>query len=300
MKIYNSPLANIIKPYRVIIIFTFIINCLITTALAQTSVWKVSKNGKSLYLGGTVHILPAEQYPLPAAFEHAFHASDKLIFEAPLPDPSDVAAESDMMSKMAYTNGQTLSKTLQQSTYTNLNQYFASFGMSASQFDAFKPGFIIIMMSMLEIKKSYLSGEGVDAYFLKKGHQEKKLVRYLETADFQISLLANMGLGDEDNLINSSIKSNEDFANKFKKIITAWRSGNKTALHQAILEDAINFNTATYNALFKDRNHRWLPKIIHTFSRPETSFVLVGVGHLVGHDGLLSLLKKQGYTIQQQ
>jgi uncharacterized protein len=300
MKLYNSALTNIITPFRVIMIFALFMIRLTPTALAQTSVWKATKNGKLLYLGGTVHVLPAEQYPLPPAFEHAFFASDTLIFEAPLPDPTDVAATSQMMRKMAYTNGETLSTTLKPSTYTNLEQYFSSFGMSASQFDPFKPGFSIMMMSMLEVKKAGLSGEGVDAYFLTKARKERKQISYLETADFQLSLLANMGHGNEDNFINTSIRNNKGFAQKFKHVIASWRSGNDVALQQVILEDAINLDIATYNAFFTDRNKRWLPQIIHAQKNSETIFVLVGAGHLVGPDGLLSLLKNKGYIIEQE
>jgi uncharacterized protein YbaP (TraB family) len=299
MKKYLPPLAIFSSHFRVVLFFTLFISCLSTVAFAQTSVWKVSKNGKTLYLGGTVHVLPTDQYPLPKPFDRAFNDSDNLMFETPLPDPTDMVAASNMMSKMSYTNGDTLSKKLNRSTYEKLNKYLSSFGINAAQFDQFKPGFLIVMMSMLELKKANLSGEGVDAYFMKKGREENKYISFFETADFQLSLLANMSNGNEDNFIKTSIKGNKNFAQKFERIVKYWRNGNEAGLQQVILEDSKNFDRKTYNALFKDRNHRWLPKIIQALSRTETTFILVGAGHLVGHDGVLALLKNKGYKIQQ-
>ena len=48
---------------------------------AKSSVWKVSKGGESLYIGGTCHLLRSSDYPLPPEFELAYDQSDTLAFE---------------------------------------------------------------------------------------------------------------------------------------------------------------------------------------------------------------------------
>jgi uncharacterized protein YbaP (TraB family) len=35
-------------------------------------------------------------------------------------------------------------------------------------------------------------------------------------------------------------------------------------------------------------------------AKPQPCFVVVGAAHLIGPDGLLALLKKKGYKIEQQ
>ena len=49
---------------------------------AGAPVWKISKDGNVLYLGGTIHLLGVNDYPLPAAFEKAYQQSSLLVFEA--------------------------------------------------------------------------------------------------------------------------------------------------------------------------------------------------------------------------
>jgi len=45
---------------------------------ADTSVWKVSKGNRHLYLGGTIHVLSKNDYPLQASFEKAYHLSHRV------------------------------------------------------------------------------------------------------------------------------------------------------------------------------------------------------------------------------
>src|SRR4051812_27844848 len=49
----------------------------------QSSVWRVDKDGHHLYMGGTIHLLRKEDYPLPDVFEEAYRDSKKLVFELP-------------------------------------------------------------------------------------------------------------------------------------------------------------------------------------------------------------------------
>jgi uncharacterized protein YbaP (TraB family) len=51
--------------------------------------------------------------------------------------------------------------------------------------------------------------------------------------------------------------------------------------------------------LITDRNRNWLPVIEAYQRKPQTRFILVGVGHLVGPDGLIEALKKRGYTVDK-
>ena len=50
-------------------------------AIAESPVWKVTNGEEHLYLGGTIHLLGQSDYPLPAGFEHAYRAAEKIVFE---------------------------------------------------------------------------------------------------------------------------------------------------------------------------------------------------------------------------
>ena len=83
-------------------------SCLLaTTVQAKSSVWQVSKGNDSLFIGGTVHILPKSEMPLPVEFNHAYKQADTIVLEAPIPDPSDAQApnSASLFSNASFTSG---------------------------------------------------------------------------------------------------------------------------------------------------------------------------------------------------
>ena len=135
------------------------------TAHAQSSVWKVSKGNDHIFIGGTVHILPPSEFPLPKEFEQAYKESDSIVLEAKLPDASDAEFQMSMMQQMTYDNGKTISNFLTPKTQQQLNDYVSSLGVNLAMFEHFKPGFLVTMLALLEAQKAQLSGEGVDIFY---------------------------------------------------------------------------------------------------------------------------------------
>ena len=270
-----------------------------TSAQADTSMWKVSKGDDYLYIGGTVHLLPESAFPLPAEFDQAYSATDTLVLETKMPEPTDTAIQTAMLKAMSYSDGRSLSAVLSKEVYQQLSDYFAPFGIQLSQLDAYKPGFVMIQMLALETMKAQMAGEGVDSHFDKRAKADGKALAYLETVESQINLLANMGEGYEDAFIKMNLSQVEDFKNYFNAMIAAWRAGDMTELDKLAVQPARDLDPVLYQAMFVQRNNDWLPKIEQLFGNKNKELVLVGGGHLAGSDSVLALLEKAGYKVQQ-
>jgi len=273
----------------------------ITSAQAEptSSVWKVSKGNDYIYVGGTVHILPASEFPLPGAFDKAYKDSQGIVLEADLPDPNDVQAQMQMMQAMAYSDGRTLKDVLKPKTFQALSEYFAQFGASAEQLQGFKPGFIMTMMLAMEAQKEQMAGEGVDAYFDKLAEKDKKLIEYLETTEFQIDMLANLGEGDEDKFINMNLQQMSEFKPLMLKMIKAWKTGDVKVIDDVLSAQMKDESPEIYETMITARNKDWIAKIERLFGDNDKEFVLVGAGHLAGDDSVLKLLSDKGYKISQ-
>jgi uncharacterized protein YbaP (TraB family) len=48
-----------------------------------------------------------------------------------------------------------------------------------------------------------------------------------------------------------------------------------------------------------ERNRRWLPQIEKFLQRGEETLVVVGAAHLVGKNGVIELLRRRGYRLEQ-
>lgn len=264
----------------------------------QSSVWKVSKGDKSLYLGGTCHILRKSDFPLPAEFDKAYEKADSLIFEV---DPSalqDPSFAMQLMSESVYKDGRTLKTVLSEEAYTALAEQGRKSNLPIEVIERTKPGMAITMITLQELTKIGVSQEGVDLHYAKKAQSDKKSIGSLETADFQLDLLVNLGEGMESEMVLYSLKDLDKIGELFEDIIASWRSGNLDTIEEVFVGEMSNYPDI-YNQMIKDRNARWIPQIEAMLSSEPTEFVLVGVGHMPGKDGLLPLLKAAGCSIEQ-
>lgn len=293
----NKITARITK--KIATLFTLATLCsLPIEAMAKSSVWKVSKDNDHIFIGGTIHILP-EQQKMPDEFFKAYNATDEIVLEAELPDPNDVAAQQAMIAQMSYQQGENLKTKLTPTTFQSLQNYFATVGSDINQFTSFKPGFVITIMALIELQRSNITGQGVDAFFEEKATLDNKSINYLETAEMQFTMLSNLGEGYEDDFILSNLELNSSFSEFFHLTLAAWQEGDEDRLENLINIAALESDERSYDALFTDRNKNWVPKIEKLFNNTNKEFVLVGAGHLFGKGGLLGLLKNQGYTIEQ-
>ena len=270
---------------------------LASTAASATSVWQIDKGEDTVYLGGTVHILPASEFPLPKTFMDVYGKTDSIVLEAKLPDPTDQAAQMAMMQALSLPPGQSLSTLLSESTYAELKAYFASIGMDLAQFERFKPGFVVPLMVVIEAQRHNMAGDGVDAFFSKKAKQDGKPAEYLETMEFQLNLLAQQGKGEEDHLVKTSLDYIPEFKPLLEKLIAAWRSGDEKTLVDLVVNRMKEESPKGFKTMMIDRNKDWVPKIENMFGDDDKEFVLVGVGHLVGEDNVIELLKEKGYKV---
>jgi len=265
-------------------------------AIAESSVWKVSKGNDHVYIGGTVHILPVSEFPLPQEFITAYKNTDTIVLETKLPDPNDQAFQAKMMAQVSYKDGKKLTDVLSKETYQALTEYIAGFGGDINRLAGFKPGFVVTMMAMMEAQRAQIAGDGVDTYFSQLAVKDKKIPEYLESVEFQIEMLANMGKDDAESFVKLSLSQMGEFKSMFNKLLPAWRAGDAKQMAELVIKP-MQEDPKSLKALMTDRNKNWIPHIEKMFNDDDKEFVLVGVGHLVGEESVLTLLKAKGYQV---
>lgn len=276
----------------------FLLGGLCHQAQADSSVWKVSKDSDYIYLAGTVHILPPSEFPLPKEFDIAYANTDAVILETELPAEGDTAFQAKMMQIMTYSQGKTLRDYVSKKTYSQLEAYATEMGASMVMLERFKPGLLLTIFTMMEVQRAGLKGEGVDAYFDKLAKKDGKKLEYLETIDFQLNMIANMGEGNEDKFLLQNLEEFKDFKPLLLKLIAAWRSGDMNTLNTIALEP-MKKDPQSMKQLLTDRNNNWIPLIDAMFTDNDKELVMVGAAHLVGEQGVITLLENKGYKITQ-
>lgn len=279
--------------------FAVMLGCCSSVWAQHSSVYRVCKATDCFYLGGTVHILPDSQYPLPDPFIDAYQQSDTVILEAPLPAPEDEAAQRQLLTAMQYPAGQTLSQHLSPAIQTQLDHALRRYGLQLANFDQFRAGFVATQLILLETQRTGLKGIGVDAYFESRARREQKHLAYLETLEFQLQLLATLADGRESEFIEIALAELANTAPELRKLLAAWRSGNLAQIERDVLLPTASQDPRSYQRLFVQRNQQWLPKLQALFGNGSTELVLVGTGHLAGDQGIIAMLRAQGVIVTQ-
>jgi uncharacterized protein YbaP (TraB family) len=272
---------------------------LVLPAHAQSPVWKVEKDARLMFIGGTMHILTARDYPLPSAFETAYQQSGRLIFETDMAKMESPQFQQYMLAELSYSDGRNLQQVLRADTYRSVSEFFTARGVPMASVENFKPGMVATMMAMVELQRLGLVGVGVDSYFNQRADREQKAKGKLETVEQQISFIAGMGAGREDEMLAYNLADLKSLPSLWQSMNQAWRSGDLRALEEIAATPLRDDFPEIYQALLVNRNNAWMPQIEVMSKTAEVEFVLVGALHLVGSDGLLAMLSSRGYKITQ-
>ena len=87
-------------------------------------------------------------------------------------------------------------------------------------------------------------------------------------------------------------------AHEMAQITHAWVKGDVIGL-DSLLNKSLVASPAMYATLVTNRNRSWIPKIDALLAGKQDALVVVGAAHLVGKQGVVEMLRAQGYKIEQ-
>jgi uncharacterized protein YbaP (TraB family) len=259
----------------------------------------VQSGSKVLYLAGSVHALSADVYPLNPAFERAFQASDMLVEEIDFTEADLLTLGPVLASRGMYLNGRTFDQAVSKETLALVTSKLDP-PLSLELIRSMKPWMVMLMLSAMQVERAGLdTGLGLDKYFFDKATAARKAVVGLETAESQIDRFDQMPEPLQEQLLLSTLEDLEADSRELTSIVASWQRGDAASLEKTLL-DGFKKYPAAYSSLIVERNNNWMPQLDTCLARASSCLVVVGAAHLVGPDGLLALLQRKGYRIEQQ
>lgn len=100
------------------------------------------------------------------------------------------------------------------------------------------------------------------------------------------------------NLLYKIFKPNE-LKEQTSEVFSLYKNQEIQALYDYTKEsyDDPKYPTSDIKVLLDNRNISWIPVIEAQISK-ESTFIAVGAAHLAGENGVINLLKKQGYNLK--
>jgi hypothetical protein len=266
----------------------------------KSFLWKVHSGSKLVYLADSVHALSADVYPLSPAFEQAFLASDTLVEEIDLSEADLLTIAPTILAKGMFVDGRRFDGVVSKETAALVTTRLKDAGLPAEMFQVMKPWMVMLTIAALETQKAGLDPTlGLDKHFFDRARAAGKSIIGLETTESQIDRLDQMSPELQEQMLRSSLSEAETARTMLKSIISAWRRGDSAALEKMLLADFTQY-PAAYRSLIVERNNNWVPQIEACLAKPKPCLVVVGAAHLVGPDGLLTLMQRKGYKVEQQ
>ncbi|MCP4252564.1 MAG: TraB/GumN family protein [Candidatus Scalindua sp.] len=282
------------------LIIVFITIVFSTAVYAESSVWKLDANNGSFYLAGSCHVLRKTDYPLPDEFESAYEDVDQVIFETDIDALMRQEVQLLLMSKGMYTGGETLEKKLSKESYDSLAKYCSDRSMSIELFQNFKPWMVTMTLLILELEKNGISSaDGLDMYFHNKAKKDGKQTGGLEDVYKHIELVSSFDEEFDESIIESFIQEAGELQVVMEDLIKSWMVGDEAGIDEFLAANMRKEFPKLYKKLLTDRNRDWIPRLETLIDSGKRTLVIVGVGHLVGEESVISLLKSRGYKIKK-
>ena len=265
--------------------------------VSNTLLWKVTGNGlkKPSYLFGTIHMLCADDAALSDSLKNAISRCDEVYLEV---DINDVFEMISVIGQMKMRDDTTLADLLSKEDYEKVKSYFEdnSSMLPFSVLETFKP-----ILSASTFAQSSLDCEGVvmmEQLISDEAGKKNKKVKGLETMSYQAGILDSIpyqlqALELVKYIENMDKESGDD--KEMDELMDAYKSQNLEKMESLMLQSDVGVNSYTDLLLYK-RNRNWVEKLKALM--PAKSLVIaVGAGHLPGEQGVINLLRKEGYTV---
>ena len=264
----------------------------------KTFMWKVERGGTKIYLLGSIHALKEDAYPLPPAIEAAFAEVEVAVFEIDLQDMTKAAIK--MMSAGTLEEGRTLEEVVGPDTWSAFEAHVGGLGFDAALYQGMKPWMAALTVAAFELTKhGYLATAGLDTYLSQRADETGKKRVALDTAEFQVSLFADLSSEQSLAFLRYTLEDLEAMIPEMDRLYLDWRAGNVESIERALLEGFEEF-PEVFEKMMASRNRAWMPQIEELLAGDRDAMVVVGSAHLVGEQGVVNLLRKKGYTVEQQ
>jgi uncharacterized protein len=263
------------------------------------AMWKVQDADTTIYLFGTMHLLPPGEQWLTGEVRRAFDSASTLRMELASLDPTPAEAQSMMGRGMAAPGSAPLTSLLTDAEKATLAAAAGKIGLPVQAIDGMRPWLVSLLTAVAMATELGLDpSTGAEKVLTRLANESGKTIEGFETFDQQIGFFANM----PDDLSLASLKIGlaqyADASNMMQRMLDAWMSGDAARL-DGIMNEGLETTPEVRKVLLEDRNRRWADWIDSRMDQPGTVFVAVGGGHLVGHDSVQVFLQQHGHTSVQ-
>ena len=268
-------------------------------AAADPTVWAVTGRNNTVYLFGSVHLLPEGGFDIAGELEQAYRDAELVCFEVDIGALTPATTLSTTLARAIDPEGRGLYDLLGPSA-ARVREAAAAARFDLAQYQPFEPWFVGITVSVMALQQhGYVADHGVEQIIQRAAKQDGKPGCGLETLDEQLALLDSLPAEEQLEMLLQSLEDSTEIEEEMKRLFDAWQDGDDKPLTRQLEEEFADYPELAERLIYA-RNERWADQVAALLERPDDVLVVVGALHLVGEQGLPAKLERRGFRIDRR
>jgi uncharacterized protein YbaP (TraB family) len=269
------------------------------SAAPSPAIWRVQEGGSTVYIFGSLHILPQSFQWRSPTVDAAMGESDLFVFEVPVDEEANQRQKAFIIKNGLLPPNASLRRVLNRTEFQTYSRILIGAGLKPEHFTRYRPWLAAVVVGLAYVHRRDISTlKGVDDEIIDYAHAQEKELRYLETIEEQMQLLIR---GDEQaqvNMLKHQLVALPRAIAHTQELVNAWTRGDAQGFSDLIERDFAGHEEAQ-DVLISNRNRAWLPSIRELLRTGRTAMVTVGAAHIGGPEGVLSLLCDAGHRVER-
>ena len=266
---------------------------------ASPALWAVSDADTTVYLFGTIHLLPSNYRWRSPKLDQAVNGSQQLMVETIVDEknPHEMLAA---LSSLAFArNLPPIAQRVSPAKRRALQAAVKASGIPRQIFDQMETWAAAFMLLGNQFRAMGLKGgEGVEAVLRNSFASQGKPIGQLESNREQLSFFDALPESAQRQLLEGAVDDPKNMSRDFHGMLSAWMRGDVDEIAKTFNRD-LSSSPELKDALLKRRNANWNRWIQQRMSSPGSVLIAVGAGHLAGNESVIAMLKQDGYNVRR-
>jgi uncharacterized protein YbaP (TraB family) len=270
----------------------------VSSALGAPAMWKVSDADSSIWLFGSVHLLPPDIAWRSAHFDKVMSKVERVYFETDVSPAAQMQIMPLSFELGFMRDGRLLSDVIDDDLTDRLREAANTYGMPMPMLLTMQP-----WMAATTISVGVLANTGYDPTLgveqVLGASIPLERMGFLETPEEQIGFLAAGTVEEQIAMLEATLDTLDVMVDDIDEMVEAWLDGNPEELGEIFLDQMGGYDSGMVERIIDQRNHNWVEQIEAMLQRNESALLVVGAAHLVDDVSVVRLLEARGYTAER-
>ncbi|HET6534993.1 MAG TPA: TraB/GumN family protein [Sphingomicrobium sp.] len=269
------------------------------TESAHPALWSVSDADTTIYLFGTIHLLPDNYQWQTPKLSQAVQGSQELVVET-IVDTKDPTKLMSVLAALGFAKGlPPLAERIPAEKRPALEAALKKSGVPRPYFDQMKTWTAAFLLLADQFRDMGLKGDqGVEQVLRDTFTSEGKPIGQLETNAQQFGFFNTLPEKAQVALLLGALDKPQDTKEDFAGMLKAWSRGDVEGIARTFDRD-LAASPELRQTLIRQRNSNWSRWIGQRMGQPGAILIAVGAGHLAGDESVIAMLKKAGYRVRR-